>query len=142
MAQTKRRRQTKHRGNAAGAIESRGRTGRKPTSEEKSSGTGAGKAKKSAAGSRAERYEREPTWRGAVLKAMAAAVMMLAISYVLMGSRQFGQAAVLFPLILAAYVPISYYSDLWLYRRRRRTKAAESAKTAKAAEGAAEKTGR
>src|SRR6266516_1140874 len=35
MAQTKRKRRTKHRGNAAGAIESRGRTGRKPTPEER-----------------------------------------------------------------------------------------------------------
>ena len=36
MAQTKRKRQTKHRGNAAGVVESRGRTGRKPTADEKS----------------------------------------------------------------------------------------------------------
>ena len=36
MAQTKRKRQTKHRGNAAGVVESRGRTGRKPTAAEKS----------------------------------------------------------------------------------------------------------
>ena len=36
MAQTKRKRQTKHRGNAAGVIETRGRTGRKPTAAEKS----------------------------------------------------------------------------------------------------------
>ena len=35
MAQTKRKRQTKHRGNAAGVVESRGRTGRKPTGAEK-----------------------------------------------------------------------------------------------------------
>jgi len=35
MAQTKRKRQTKHRGNAAGVVESRGRTGRKPTKAEK-----------------------------------------------------------------------------------------------------------
>ena len=34
MAQTKRKRRTKHRGNAAGSIEARGRTGRKPTAEE------------------------------------------------------------------------------------------------------------
>ena len=36
MAQTRRKRQTKHRGNAAGMVESRGRTGRKPTAAEKS----------------------------------------------------------------------------------------------------------
>ena len=36
VAQTRRKRQTKHRGNAAGVVESRGRTGRKPTAAEKS----------------------------------------------------------------------------------------------------------
>ena len=40
MAQTKRKRQTKHRGNAAGEVESRGRTGRKPTVAEKSGQAG------------------------------------------------------------------------------------------------------
>ena len=35
MAQTKRKRRTKHRGNAAGTIEARGRTGRPPTPEER-----------------------------------------------------------------------------------------------------------
>ena len=38
MAQTKRKRRTKHRGNAAGSIEARGRTGRKPTAEEHEGG--------------------------------------------------------------------------------------------------------
>ena len=40
MAQTRRKRQTKHRGNAAGVVESRGRTGRKPTAAEKSGDAG------------------------------------------------------------------------------------------------------
>ena len=34
MAQTKRKRRSKHRGTAAGTIEARGRTGRKPNAEE------------------------------------------------------------------------------------------------------------
>ena len=34
MAPTKRKRRSKHRGNAAGTIEARGRTGRKPSPEE------------------------------------------------------------------------------------------------------------
>jgi hypothetical protein len=42
MAQTRRKRQTKHRGNAAGVVESRGRTGRKPTPGEKSGDAGGG----------------------------------------------------------------------------------------------------
>ena len=39
MAQTKRKRRTKHRGNAAGAVEARGRTGRKPTEAERRKST-------------------------------------------------------------------------------------------------------
>jgi len=35
MASTKKKRRTKHRGNAAGIVESRGRTGRKPADNEK-----------------------------------------------------------------------------------------------------------
>ena len=57
MAQTKRKRQTKHRGNAAGVIESRGRTGRKPTKAERE-----GKREVT----RVPRQDRPPTWKGAV----------------------------------------------------------------------------
>jgi hypothetical protein len=117
MAQTRRRRQTKHRGNAAGMVESRGRTGRKPTSAEKR-GTVAGKG---AASPRVNRLDRPPTWRGAFVRAMAAAVVMLLISIVLL--KKANQAVALFPIVLVVYVPISYYTDLWLYRRRQASKA-------------------
>ena len=49
MAQTKRKRRTKHRGNAAGTIEARGRTGRKPTADEQRKSAGAQRARASAA---------------------------------------------------------------------------------------------
>ncbi len=111
MAQTKRRRQTKHRGNAAGFVESRGRTGRKPTAAEK-----AGKREKTI-----PRQDRPPTWLGAFYRAMAAAVLMLLVSLFLINKP--AQAAALFPIVLLFYVPISYYTDLWLYRRRMRKKA-------------------
>ncbi|HYM45154.1 MAG TPA: hypothetical protein VES65_03215 [Solirubrobacteraceae bacterium] len=112
MAQTKRRRQTKHRGNAAGFVESRGRTGRKPTAEEKT-----GKPRER----RIPRQERPPTWLGAFYRAMAAAVLMLLVSLFLI--KKPSEAIALFPIVLIFYVPISYYTDLWLYRRRMRSKA-------------------
>jgi hypothetical protein len=118
MAQTKRKRQTKHRGNAAGVVESRGRTGRKPTAAEK---TGAATSPKL---SRTERLEREPTWRGAFYRAMAAAVLMLLISLLLL--KKPNEAIELFPIVLIAYVPISYYTDMWLYKRRMRSKAKQA----------------
>jgi hypothetical protein len=117
MAQTKRKRQTKHRGNAAGVVESRGRTGRKPTKDEKT-GKGAGAAQKQKP---TDRLEREPTWRGAFYRAMAAAVVMLLISILLL--KKPNEAIALFPIVLIAYVPISYYTDTWLYKRRMASRA-------------------
>lgn len=118
MAQTKRRRQTKHRGNAAGVVESRGRTGRKPTAAEKSGKAGDAARPKE---KRLDRRDRPPTWAGAFYRAMAAAVLMLLVSLFLI--KKPSQAIALFPIVLALYWPISYYTDRWMYRRRQRSKA-------------------
>jgi len=117
MAQTKRKRQTKHRGNAAGVVESRGRTGRKPTAAEKS-----GKAREAAQakGKTLDKRDQPPTWRGAFIKAMLAAVLMLLVVILLL--KQSNQAIALFPIVLVMYVPISYYTDKWIYDRRQRQK--------------------
>jgi hypothetical protein len=116
MAQTRRRRQTKHRGNAAGVVESRGRTGRKPTAAEKS-GKGAQAAREK--DKRLEKYDRPPSWRSAFTRAMFAAVLLLVVGLVL----HIKAAIVYFPVALLLYTPVSYYTDLWLFRRRQRTKA-------------------
>jgi hypothetical protein len=119
MAQTKRRRQTKHRGNAAGVVESRGRTGRKPTTAEK---TGKPEPKSGVKETRQERMERPPTWRGAFYRAMAAAVLMLLVSLLVLKLKNPNQAIALFPVVLLLYIPVSYYTDMWLYKRRLRSK--------------------
>jgi len=113
MAQTRRKRQTKHRGNAAGIVESRGRTGRKPTAAEKSG--------QPAREQRIPRQDRPPTWLGAFYRAMVAAVLMLLVSLFLI--KKPAQAIALFPVVLLFYIPISYYTDTWLYNRRMRAKA-------------------
>src|SRR5579864_5610502 len=99
MAQTRRKRQTKHRGNAAGVVESRGRTGRKPTAAEK-----AGTAVKPSVAAREralDKRDQPPTWRAAFYKAMIAAVLfLLVVVLVLHGSN--GSVA-LFPIVLAGY---------------------------------------
>lgn len=118
MAQTKRKRQTKHRGNAAGVVESRGRTGRKPTAAEKS-----GNAKEIArAKEKVDRRDLPPTWRGAFLRAMFAAVLMLGV-LLGFGISKPNQAIALFPIVLLLYVPVSFYTDQWMFRRRQRAKA-------------------
>jgi hypothetical protein len=118
MAQTKRKRQTKHRGNAAGVVESRGRTGRKPTAAEKSL---AGKERAQARQKREARHDRPPTWRGAFTRALAAAALVLVVMLVLLPKNK-AQAFLYFPFVLVLYVPISFYTDQWLYRRRMRGK--------------------
>lgn len=114
MAQTRRKRQTKHRGNAAGIVESRGRTGRKPTAAEKS-----GKAAETARTKqqRVDRMNRPPTWRGAFVRALVAAAALVLISGLILKAGA-GQSVAYFFVGLLAYTPISYYSDSWLYKRR------------------------
>ncbi len=120
MAQTKRRRQTKHRGNAAGVVESRGRTGRKPTAAEKRGEVAKVKAQ------RVDRRDRPPTWTGAFYRAAVAAVLMLLVSIVLIKNAPIE----LFPIVLLFYWPLSYYTDRWMFRRRQRDKAKQAGKKA------------
>jgi hypothetical protein len=119
MAQTRNKRKTKHRGNAAGVVESRGRTGRKPTDAEKK-----GEASSPAARRREQlidKRDQPPTWRGAFVKAMAATVVLLLISLLLL--KQPNGVIGLFPIVLAGYTAVSYYTDRWIYERRMRKKA-------------------
>jgi hypothetical protein len=115
MAQTRRKRQTKHRGNAAGVVESRGRTGRKPTAAEKS---GNARDKEREREKLLDKRDRPPTWRGAFVKAMFATIAMLLI--VILFLKQSNQAVGLFPIVLGLYTVVSYYTDKWVYDRRRR----------------------
>jgi hypothetical protein len=104
-------------------IESRGRTGRKPTAAEKSGSAQSAKARQQ----RLDRRDRPPTWRGAFVRAMFAAVLMLLAVALLF--KQTTQALALFPIVLVMYVPISYYTDKWVYDRRMRRKAAAGRST-------------
>jgi Flp pilus assembly protein TadB len=118
MAQTRRKRQTKHRGNAAGVVESRGRTGRKPTAAEKSGDARALAREKEQL---LDKRDRPPTWRGAFVKAMFATIVLLLVFILLL--KQSNQAIGLFPIVLAFYTVVSYYTDKVIYSRRQRKKA-------------------
>ena len=111
MAQTRKRRRTKHRGNAAGMVESRGRTGRPPSPTEKKASV-----KQDAAARRRNRMETPPTWRSAFNRALIATVVFGALVIVLFGQRP-AQAVMLAAMMLLLYVPLTYYTDLWIHRR-------------------------
>jgi hypothetical protein len=122
MAQTKRKRKTKHRGNAAGMIETRGRTGRPLTPAEK---TADAKAKARAA--RVDRLNQPPTWRGAINRAGIATVIFV-VALLLLFKEGIAQTLGLAGFIFLLYIPLGYYTDLYLYRWRQRRKANEDAK--------------
>jgi hypothetical protein len=114
MAQTKRKRRTKHRGNAAGSIESRGRTGRKPTAEEQ---------KKSARQTaRERRAAKPPTWNSAGIKSLAMAALLFVLTQigVLGKNTSFSQGLVLSVFALVLYTPLAYMTDKWVYDRQQK----------------------
>ena len=119
---TRNSRRTKHRGNAAGMIESRGRTGRKPTKAEK--GTTPGRSGGGAGGGRRNRFEKPPTWKGSVVRAVIAAAIVYALSTVLLGKHTNAlNNLLLVPIVLALYTPMIYYTDMYMFRRRERKQA-------------------
>ena len=111
MAQTKRKRRTKHRGNAAGSIEARGRTGRKPTAEEQK------KAGRQTA--RDRRTTKPPSWNSAAMKAGAMAVLLFVLTQIgiLGNDTDLKQGLFLALLALVIYTPLAYTTDKWVYAR-------------------------
>ena len=121
MAQTKKKRRTKHRGNAAGIVEARGRTGRKPTPAERKA-----TEKELAAQARRDRFNREPTWRAASQRAALAAVVF-GVMLVLLFDTPVERAIPLTGFVLLFYIPLGYYTDQFVYRRRQKSEAKKKA---------------
>lgn len=116
MAQTRRRRRSKHRGTAAGTIEARGRTGRKPTSGEK--GSPAGKEER-----RLARLDKPPSWRSSFQRALLATLVFDALAVIALKQSPAG-VILLTVFVVAVYTVFGYAFDSALYKRRQRKKAA------------------
>jgi hypothetical protein len=111
MAQTKRKRRSKHRGNPAGMVEARGRTGRRPTAEE---------LKQQSPGGR--RVAKPPTWNSALLKSsLMAGLLFLFTQLGLFGGKAtIGQSVAICLFALLLYTPLAYVTDRWVYQRQQR----------------------
>jgi hypothetical protein len=121
MPPTKRKRRTKHRGNAAGVIEARGRTGRKPSPEEQK--------KADAASRRQERASKPPSWNSAALRAGFAALLLFVLLQIGIGPKvPLGSAIGLCAFAMLIYIPLGYATDRWVYNRRLRSQQNQKAK--------------
>jgi Flp pilus assembly protein TadB len=115
MAQTKRKRRTKHRGTAAGTVERRGRTSRPPSEKERK--------QLSRAEAREKRLNTPPTWKSSLTRAgFASLLLFFLLLFTAKGHNRF-LVAIIFTLVaLAIYVPAGYYIERFMWRRRQRRK--------------------
>jgi len=114
MAQTKKKRQRKHRGTQAGTVEARGRTGRPPVKAD---------AKAIRQQRRDERLSKPPSWRSWANRAVISAVVFGILTVIAFG-WSVGQALPLTLAMVLIYLPLSYVTDRYIYNRRQRQKAA------------------
>ena len=113
MAQTRRKRRTKHRGTPAGTIQTRGRTGRPLSADERK--------KQTRADARARRLSTPPTWKGSATRGGLAAILLFVLFAVLgKGKNPIVSAAIFSLFAVALYIPGGYYMEMWMYRRRQR----------------------
>jgi hypothetical protein len=123
MAQTKRKRTRKHRGNAAGIVERPAHNAR---------GGAAGTPKRPATKEeqraqtrqrRLDRMNRPPTWKGAVQRAAIAAALFAVLVTIFFKEKVVNSLAIA-AFMLVVYIPLSYLTDRALYNWRQKKKAA------------------
>jgi hypothetical protein len=116
MAQTKKKRRSKHRGTAAGNIERSGRTGKPQTRAD---------AKEIARQRRAEKLDKPPEWKSTITRAGIAAVVFAVLVVALFG-RPIASGLLLGVIMFAVYVPLGYATDSAIYRFRNKRKQAQA----------------
>ena len=116
MAQTKRKRRTKHRGTPAGTIESRGRTGRPLSAEERK--------KQARVDAREKRLNTPPTWKSSIIRAVVAGLLVFVFILVTQKKHSVVAALGFTAIAIVFYIPAGYYLELTLFRRRQRKAAA------------------
>lgn len=120
MAQTKRKRRSKHRGNAAGKVEARGRTSRPANLSP------AEKKKLDRQSAREARMNKPPTWNSALFKAGLMAALLFVFTQIGLfgGNTTIAQSVFLALFALVIYTPLAYMTDKFVYSRaqKRRSK--------------------
>jgi len=111
MAPTRRKRRTKHRGNAAGIVEQRGRTSRPPSPEERKA-----QRREQAKLERQNRMARPPSWQRAATRSLVTTALFVAFVTIALG-QPIGQTLALGAVLILIYIPFGYFIDSFFYKR-------------------------
>lgn len=125
VAQTKKKRRRKHSGTQAGTIQREPRRARPQTKEEKREATRQ---------RRLERMDRPPTLRGSVSRAAIAAIIFVGVVILILGQTP-AQGLAFGAFMFLLYIPIGYFTDSFIYRRRQRKKKQERGERREARRG-------
>lgn len=113
MAQTRKKRQRKHRGTQGGRIDTKPRGGRPRNRAE---------AKQRATSKRTSpKQDLPPTWRSSIVRGAIAAVIFVVLLLILF-KRPVGVALAFGAFMLAFYIPAGYFIDMHMWRRRERAR--------------------
>jgi hypothetical protein len=121
MAQTKRKRNRKHRGNAAGIVERPAHNSRGATASTPSKNRPMTKEEQRAEARRRrqDRMNRPPTWKGAAQRAGIAAGLF-AVLITLFFKENVATSITLALFMLVVYIPLSYITDRALHNWRKK----------------------
>jgi Flp pilus assembly protein TadB len=124
MAQTKRKRTRKHRGNAAGIVERPAHNSRAASAAPASKRRPLTKeeARAEQRRKRQERLNRPPTWKGAAQRAGVAA-LMFAVLITIFFKEKVATSVALAGFMLVVYIPLSYITDRAIYNWRQKKSA-------------------
>jgi hypothetical protein len=112
VAQTRKRRRRKHRGTQGGRIDTKRRS--RPRSREEAKA-------RARSTKRTPRTDRPPTWRSAINRGLVAAGLFVALILVIF-RQPVGQAIAFGAFMLAFYIPMGYFIDTMIWRRRERSR--------------------
>lgn len=118
MGQTKRKRRTKHRGNAAGMVEVRGRTS-------KSAAGAPAKNGRATAGRKGPLPLKPPTLKSAALKALFGVAILFVFFRFLSNGNTTAQALAFCAVAFVLYTPVMYWTDRFIYNRKLRQQASK-----------------
>jgi hypothetical protein len=113
MAQTRKRRRRKHRGTQGGRVDRRPRS--RPRNRQEA------RARARSRRTPGSRFESPPTWRGAINRGLIAAGIFVLLLIALF-RRSAPQAIAFGAFMLAFYIPMGYFIDSMIWRRRLRAR--------------------